>query len=54
MKISSKWLKQYIDYDINGSNIDSTVHKLAILGFEAENVEHITRSYDRFVVRESA
>lgn len=49
MKISSKWLKQYIDYDINPSNIDEIVHRLAILGFESENVEHISRNYDKFV-----
>ncbi|HAQ61698.1 TPA: phenylalanine--tRNA ligase subunit beta [Candidatus Delongbacteria bacterium] len=50
MKISSKWLKQYIDHDINSSNIYSIVHRLAILGFESESVEHITRNYDKFVV----
>lgn len=50
MKISSKWLKQYIDYGINSSNIDEIVHRLAILGFESESVEHVTRNYDKFVV----
>ena len=49
MKISSKWLKQYIDYDINPSNIDGIVKKLAILGFETECVEHIQRNYDKYV-----
>jgi phenylalanyl-tRNA synthetase beta chain len=50
MKISSNWLKKYIDHDINESNIDGIVKKLAILGFETETVEHIKREYDKFVV----
>jgi phenylalanyl-tRNA synthetase beta chain len=50
MKISSKWLKQYIDHDLDASNIDGIVHRLAILGFESESVEHISRNYDKFVV----
>jgi phenylalanyl-tRNA synthetase beta chain len=50
MKISAKWLRQYADYDINSSNIDELVKKLAILGFETESVEIIKRDYTNFAV----
>ena len=50
MKISAKWLKDYIDFEINANNIDDIVHRLAILGFESEGVEHIKREFDDFVV----
>jgi phenylalanyl-tRNA synthetase beta chain len=50
MKISAKWLRQYVDHDINSSNIGELVKKLAILGFETESVEIIKREYTNFVV----
>ncbi len=50
MKISAGWLKKYTDFEINSENIDEIVHKLAILGFECESVEHIKNSFDNFCV----
>ncbi len=50
MKISAKWIKDYVDLEINESNVDDIVHRLAILGFECENVEHIKRDYENFAV----
>lgn len=50
MNISAKWLKDYVDFEINANNIDDIVHRLAILGFECESVEHIKRDYENFCV----
>ncbi len=50
MNISAKWLKDYVDFEINEKNVDDVVHRLAILGFECESVEHIKRDYDKFCV----
>ena len=50
MKISANWLKDYIDFDINAENANDIAHKLAILGFEPESVEHISNNYEKFVV----
>ncbi|MFO7809752.1 MAG: phenylalanine--tRNA ligase subunit beta, partial [Candidatus Delongbacteria bacterium] len=48
MKISAGWLKKYTDFEITSANIDDIIHKLAILGFECENVEHIKNDYENF------
>lgn len=50
MKISANWLKDYIDFKIDVSNANDIAHKLAILGFEPESVEHINKDYQNFVV----
>ncbi|MCK5759999.1 MAG: phenylalanine--tRNA ligase subunit beta [Candidatus Delongbacteria bacterium] len=50
MKISANWLKDYIDFDINTKNANEIAHRLAILGFEPESIEHISNNFDNFVV----
>ncbi|MBN2789339.1 MAG: phenylalanine--tRNA ligase subunit beta [Candidatus Delongbacteria bacterium] len=50
MKISAKWLKDYIDFDIDASNANEIAHRLAILGFESEAVEYVNKNYENFVV----
>ena len=50
MKISANWLKQYTGFEINTDNVSDIVHKLAILGFETESVEHIKNDYENFSV----
>jgi phenylalanyl-tRNA synthetase beta chain len=50
MKISANWLKQYTDFEINSDNVSDIVHRLAILGFETESVEHIKNDYENFSV----
>ncbi|MBN2857525.1 MAG: phenylalanine--tRNA ligase subunit beta [Candidatus Delongbacteria bacterium] len=50
MKISAKWLKEYTDFEINSENVGETAHKLAILGFETESIEHIKNDYANFAV----
>ncbi|MDA3885840.1 MAG: phenylalanine--tRNA ligase subunit beta, partial [Candidatus Delongbacteria bacterium] len=50
MKISANWLKDYVGHNIDNSNANEVAHKLAILGFESESVEHISNNFENFVV----
>ena len=50
MKISLNWLKEYVDFDLSKIKIEELTHKLAVLGFEAESVEKISRTFDKIVI----
>lgn len=50
MNISLNWLKDYLNVDFSELNIDDLVHRLAILGFEAESVEEISKDFEKVVV----
>jgi len=50
MKISLNWLKEYVDFDLSKIKIEELTHQLAVLGFEAESVEKISRTYDGIVI----
>ena len=50
MKISLNWLKEYVDFDLSKIKIGELTHQLAVLGFEAESVEKISRTYDGIVI----
>ena len=50
MKISLNWLKDYLPLNIENENIDEMAHKLAVLGFESDSVEHILNTYEKCIV----
>lgn len=47
MKISSKWLKNYIDFDYNVEQLDNV---LTMLGVEVESYEVLKNKYNGFYV----
>ncbi len=49
MKISHKWLKKYIDFNLKPEQV---VDGLTMLGLEVESVDDQAKTYDKFVVGE--
>ena len=49
MKISVNWLRQYVETDLNASEI---ADKLTLLGLEVEEIEQIGHNFDKMVVGE--
>ncbi len=49
MKISLKWLRQYVEMNISPEDL---AHRLTMVGLEVEDIEYLGSVYDKFVVGE--
>lgn len=47
MKISLKWLKNYVDFELTP---EALAQRITDVGLEVENIEYLGKKYDKFVV----